>query len=90
MNEKMKSALYWLGFLLSYMVSLMVFGMIVAFIFHLPNTMVGGMLAYTLIACGMLFTAEDETLEIIKYLVTKGEKGSLTGSKDKTEEKRDG
>lgn len=75
--KNIKSTLYWIGFLAAYLAAFMLFGLIVAFVFKLPDNMVGGMLSYSLIICGLLFAADDETRELVKYIATHGERGNL-------------
>ena len=75
--ENLRSKLYWIGVLIAYLTAFLLFGVIIALSFGLPDTMVGGLLAYSFIICGLIFGSDDETLEIVKYVLTKGEKGSL-------------
>lgn len=69
--KKVKSFFYWLGVLAFYLVGYSVFGMIVGMLLKLPNTMFSGFVAWSVIICGLLFTADDETKEFIKKHVQK-------------------
>ena len=58
--EKVKSCLYWLGVLVSYLAAFTLFGMIIVFMLHLPvDSMFSGFAAWSFIACAFLFTDDD-------------------------------
>lgn len=69
--KKFKSALYWFGVLVSYLVAFTLFGMIVVFMLGLPlDSMFSGFAAWAFIICGFLFT-DDDLRETIKKLIKK-------------------
>ena len=58
--EKVKSCLYWLGVLVSYLAGFTLFGMIIVFMLHLPaDSMFSGFIAWSFIVCAFLFTDDD-------------------------------
>ena len=67
--EKVKSCLYWLAVLVSYLAAFTLFGMILVFLLGLPkDSMFSGFAAWSLILCGFLFT-DDELRETLKKLI---------------------
>lgn len=67
--KKVKSCLYWLAVLVSYLVAFTLFGTILVFILRLPiDSMFSGFAAWSVIICGFLFT-DDEAREAVKKLI---------------------
>ena len=72
--KRIKESLYWIAVLISYLLAFTVFGMIIVFLLKLPpDSMFSGFVAWSLIACMVLFTADEKTLEMLKKFA-KGDK----------------
>lgn len=72
--KKFKSMMYWVGVLVSYLVAFTLLGMILVFILRLPlDSMFSGFAAVAFIICALLFTADDETRDMIKKIIKKGD-----------------
>lgn len=66
--KKFKSVLYWFGYIAVNLLAYNLFALIVVMCLALPNTILSGFIAWTLIICGMLFAADDDALAKYKDL----------------------
>ncbi|MDO5765626.1 MAG: hypothetical protein Q4P84_08015 [Elusimicrobiales bacterium] len=71
--KKFKATLYWIGTLLAYIAAFGLLSFIVGMAIGVPDTMFGGIVAYGLIICGLVFGATDETRNVIKRLILRKE-----------------
>ena len=82
--KKLKSSIYWIGVLVSYLLAFSLFGIIITVVFGFPNSLMGGFASWSLIICFLLFGAEDETREAIKNIIRK-EPAALLESESENE-----
>lgn len=69
--KKLKSRLYWIAVLVSYLLAFTLFGIIIAVVFGFPDSLIGGFASWSLIICFLLFGADDETREAVKVIIKK-------------------
>ena len=82
--KKLKSSIYWIGVLVSYLLAFSLFGMIIAVVFGFPDSLLGGFASWSLIICFLLFGAEDKTREAVKNIIRK-EPAALLESESENE-----
>ena len=66
--KKFLNTLYWLGYIAVNLVAYNLFALLLAMSFALPNNILSGLFAWSLIICMMLFAADDATLAKFKDL----------------------
>ena len=49
--KKLKSSIYWIGVLVSYLLAFSLFGIIIAVVFGFPDSLLGGFASWSLIIC---------------------------------------
>ena len=69
--KKLKSSIYWIAVLVSYLLAFSLFAIIIAVVFGFPDSLLGGFASWSLIICFLLFGAEDETREAVKNIIRK-------------------
>ena len=82
--KKLKSSIYWIGVLVSYLLAFSLFGIIIAVVFGFPDSLLGGYAPCSLIICFLLFGAEDKTREAVKNIIRK-EPAALLESESENE-----
>lgn len=82
--KKLKSSIYWIATLISYLLAFSIFGIIIAVVFRFPDSLIGGFASWSLIICFLLFGAEDKTREAIKNIIRK-EPSASQGSQSEHE-----
>lgn len=69
--KKLKSSIYWIGVLVSYLLAFSLFGIIIAVVFGFPYSLLGGFASWSRIICFLLFGAENKTREAVKNIIRK-------------------
>ena len=70
--KKIKSFFYWPVVLFVHLVAFFVMAYILAVVFGLPDNIGGGIISCVLIICGLILTADDDTLDFVKKTIKKG------------------
>lgn len=66
--KKFLIALYWIGYIAVNLMAYNLFALIIVMSLALPNTLLSGFFAWSLIICMILFAADDATLAKFKDL----------------------
>ena len=71
--KKFFTLLYWIGYIAVNLLAYNLFALIIVMSLALPNTLLSGFFAWSLIICMILFAADDATLANFKDLFVRKE-----------------